>query len=160
MLAKTFPSHHYLKGQPTDFSLKALYGEKIHTIRVNWPLWIERIDSVNNGFACISVREWSGKPYNSPQVELFKIYKCGYEHVVSNEKLFQVLDPEYLKSANIAQSWLAQNDGLNTKQFVSWFEKINKQNRLIIIHFTDFRYTGKVSTRNAESYLIPTPQSN
>lgn len=46
---------------------------KIHTIRDNYEFWKKRIDQVNDGEAKLSLRSWSGKPYNSEQFELLAI---------------------------------------------------------------------------------------
>lgn len=82
-LSKFFPSTHIRKGEPTSFrdafnagqvfnrGSACLYRHpKKHTIRSNYPLWLKRITEVQAGKAVLSVRQWTGKPYRSPQEEI------------------------------------------------------------------------------------------
>lgn len=98
-LSERFPVNHTRRGEQTFFREKFLLaigcpdckteqdlsGEnisdcngcwvatkepKLHTIRANFPLWEKRIAEVQRGEACLSVRQWSGSPYKSPQVEI------------------------------------------------------------------------------------------
>lgn len=89
-LSQVFPTWHKRAGEPTKFRAAFLSGQtcskckkrnpamctgecfsglKIHTIRANYPLWLKRITEVQQGKAVLSVRQWSGKPYRSPQIE-------------------------------------------------------------------------------------------
>ena len=164
MLAKQFPSHHYKKGDPTQFYGKCLAGTKIHTIRINAKLWASRIDEVNAGRAIISVREWSEKPYASPQQELFQMHKCGYEfvekshtmgmYVVTNFESDPVWEVGLEYQEGFGNGTIPKNDGLAIDEFNSWFKKIDTREQLIIIHFTDFRYTNETD-QISENYLIP-----
>lgn len=163
MLAHSFPVHHYQKGESTQFYGKALAGTKIHTVRINAKNWAYKIDEVNAGRAIISVRQWSGKPYEkgSDQIELFQMHKCGYElieksdtmgiYVVNNFPSYQFV--EYQEGFGIGL--IPRNDGLTVDEFNSWFAKTDTREYLIIIHFTDFRYTNDHHD-GVEKYLIPT----
>jgi hypothetical protein len=168
MLAKQFPAHHYKKGQPTSFKYKAAEDEKIHTIRINVGYWKKRIDEVNARKAYISIREWSDKPYQkgSSQPELFRMYKCGYElicktgygYLVTTDIEHGEVDGKPSLTAKVAieqETTIAQNDGLEVDDFNSWFAKIDTKEQLIIIHFTDYRYTESYPGSH-NSYLIPT----
>lgn len=102
ILSQKFPKGHRREGEDTYFKFKFLLGQhcpdceveqdlsgenisqcnscarscfspKIHTIRANYDLWKERIAKVQRGEACISVREWTDKPYRSPQVEIARL---------------------------------------------------------------------------------------
>ncbi len=120
---------------------------KIHTIRANYELWYKRIKEVQEGKAILSLRYWSGKPYNSKQIELARLdknsgisvqkleffesdFNCPYTYGldgVSNEPLFEI-------------SKLALNDGLSLEDFKQWFRKYDLSKPMAIIHFTPFRY--------------------
>lgn len=73
MLSRVFPATHPRAGEPTEFKEKLQRKEKLHTIRANWPLWESRINDVRNGNAELSVRQWTGKPYRSKQVEIARL---------------------------------------------------------------------------------------
>lgn len=79
-LSRHFLANHKRAGEETHFKEKFLLGQgltdydtpsmaKIHTIRANYPLWEKRIKEVQEGRAVLSVRQWTGKPYRSKQVE-------------------------------------------------------------------------------------------
>ena len=136
MLSKVFPKGHRREGEPTGFKEKLLSGEKIHTIRSNFPLWEQRIKEVQKGEACISVRQWEGKPYRSLQREIRRFTK---EDGVGIEMLW--LNPIggiERKLDNIPG--LDSNDGLSREDWLSWFRHAPIGQALPIIHFTPFRY--------------------
>lgn len=168
-VSRTFPSYHPKAGQPTYFvekiqlslgQLVQMPGDllidldpKLHTFRGNFKLWEKRIKKVLDGKAIISLRHWSGKPYNSSQVEIMKldknsgigiqeaIYKSNFEipydgMAVRCEDGFFRDFPFYLT---------AENDGLNELDFANWFEKgkYDLTEPMACIHFTPFRYERK-----------------
>lgn len=61
MCAKTYPAYHPKAGQPTGFRESILSGTKVHTLR-------ESAGNRQDG-DIVSLREWSGAPYRSKQVE-------------------------------------------------------------------------------------------
>lgn len=135
-LSKTFMKGHPKAGQPTNFKEKFLAGEKIHTIREG-SHWGKVVREVNVGNAVLSVREWSGKPYNSKQVEITQLEKLGYQN-------FRIATIDDVKTAIIYNATnkgkivdLAKNDGLSTEDFKDWFKNDFFGG---IIHFTDFNY--------------------
>jgi hypothetical protein len=156
MLAKNFPSHHYKGGQPTNFYQKVLDGEKIHTIRINAENWQRKIEEVNAGRAIISIREWSGKPYEkgTSQIELFQLHTCWFENIEKGRN-YLIVDESgnaYIEDLNFGK--IQNNDGLSVPEFNAWFKKIDTGEQLIIIHFTDFRYVA--SQPLSDSYIIHT----
>jgi hypothetical protein len=157
MLSRTFPVYHYLKGQPTNFKEKLL-AEKIHTIRINAKNWAHKIDEVNAGRAIISIKEWSGAPYKSTPIEIFQMHKCGFEFVTKNNYGYIINSPDNDSISLVSSLGIAKNDGLLVEEFNSWFKKIDTSQQLIIIHFTDFRYTNS-HPFGVENYLIPTTQN-
>ena len=138
-----FPKKGNVSPKPTGFKKKILSGDKIHTLRQNYKFWKKRIDKINEGKAILSVRQWSGLPYRSEQVEIkqFKQGEVGYQRVtvtgwaadvgVHTGDGYNMLSDKKIKK-------LAENDGLTLKQFQDWF----KHGALdgIIIHFSKLRY--------------------
>ena len=142
-VSRTFPKTHKRAGEQTWFvekineagmpiSDEPIMGKKIHTIRANYELWKKRIDEVQKGNAIISIRYWSGKPYNSKQVEICQLNRfsgIGLEEVI----IPCMNDIDHIKQ-------LAKNDGLSLEDFEEWFKKYDFSKPLAIIHFTAFRY--------------------
>lgn len=133
-ISENFPATHSKKGQPTDFEFKILAGEKLHTIRTNYPIWKKRIEEVQNGNAILSVRKWEGKPYRSSQKELFRFDKSDG---IGIEKLQFSKD---IKTQTPTLEDLAKNDGLSIEDFNEWFKNADLSKPLVIIHFGKFRY--------------------
>jgi hypothetical protein len=147
-VSRTFPKTHERSGQQTWFVEKInnakfpvleepIFGFKIHTIRANYKLWKKRAKQINSGQAVLSLRYWSGKPYNSPQVEFQKLEKIGIE---------KIKDPTNFVFAPIGKqmiNWcdIAKNDGLTFEDFCEWF-KVRDSKPMAVIHFTDFRYSN------------------
>jgi hypothetical protein len=137
-ISEKFPSYHPRKGQPTHFYPLILRKAKKHTIRGNYDLWAKRFEKIDKGEAILSVRQWSGKPYQSPQIELMKL-DCT--HGIGLQKL---IEPDNFIFANVdgvAVDWeeIAINDGLSFTDFCDWFSKRTIE-PMAIIHFSDFRY--------------------
>jgi hypothetical protein len=166
-VSRTFPATHNQKGQPTFFVEKIynkiapmwkegsqelikerkLYSEvtieKIHTIRGNYELWKKRIDEVIAGNAYLSLRYWSGSPYNykkdgSKQVEFARL---DNESGVGIQKLEDPTNFVFAPINGKMINWeeIAKNDGLSFDDFCDWF-KVRQNKPMAIIHFTNFRY--------------------
>ena len=152
-LSRSFLTKHSKAGEPTNFrdafnagqvfnrGSECLYlRPKLHTIRANYPLWEKRIKEVQEGKAFLSVRQWTGKPYRSKQVEIAQLTA---EDGVGIQKL-EFTDSR-LRFPYIDDNWenmttLAENDGLSLENWVEWFRGYNLSKPLAIIHFTKFRY--------------------
>lgn len=134
-VSKNFPATHPRKGEPTDFIQKIISGEKIHTIRNNVELWTSRAKAVNEGKAILSIRQWSGKPYRSKQVEVGQYTEIGIQTVAVS--LFGNITVG--KDRRVTLYSLSTNDGLSIEDFSSWFGVWGNKSK-VIIHFTDFRY--------------------
>ena len=159
-LSQVFPTWHKRAGEPTKFRAAFLSGQtcskckkrnhamctsecfsglKIHTIRANYPLWLKRITEVQQGKAVLSVRQWSGKPYQSKQVEIARL--TAEDGVGIQElKLTDLSKPTTINGQRIELPLLAKNDGLGFNDWFYWFEKYDLSKPLAIIHFTKFRY--------------------
>lgn len=166
-ISKTFPKWHCCQGKETMFRQLLENGlvcgncsklrrslcktcdnvlmRKIHTIRGNYEMWKKRFEEIENNKACLSVREWSGKPYRSKQVEIVRLTK---DDGIGLQKLrFAYESPgiprlEYQNGAerDISSKKLANNDGLSVSDWIEWFESCDTEEPLAIIQFTKFRY--------------------
>ena len=172
-LAKCFPVTHKRAGEETHFKEKFLLGQgcpdcatpqdlsginisdcngcvracsypKLHTIRANYPLWVKRMKEVQEGKACLSVRQWTGKPYRSKQVEITTLTAedgIGIQSLVFPNRSGALIGYEFGKlSLPINFSRLSDNDGLSLADWCDWFRKYDLSKPMAIIHFTKFRY--------------------
>lgn len=145
MISRVFPAYHPRKGDRTYFREKILCKDltaeefmripagpqKITTIRENYDLWARRAQKINKGEAILSLRQWSGKPYASKQVEFLSLEKVGLQYIAMTKNNCYV--DEHHKDIQL----LAKNDGLSTDDFRAWFKKDFVG---VILHFTDFKY--------------------
>ena len=150
MLSKVFPATHPRAGQPTCFFDKFMAGQaysrkgwlvspKLHTIRANYDLWKKRFDEIEAGNACLAIRQWTGRPYKSKQVELARLTR---EDGIGLQKL-RFDKSRFLPNVNykpVALARLAYNDGLSLGDWKEWFKGYDLSKPLAIIHFTKFRY--------------------
>ncbi len=156
-LSKTFPVGHSRAGQPTYFKEKVtskefpviiehghgystiFNGRKLHTIRANFPLWFERFKEIQRGEAVLSIRQWSGAPYRSKQVEIARLTA---EDGIGIQKVFlnDLNSPAYIDGHKVDLFSLAFNDGLNFGDWQDWFKGYDLSQPLVVIHFTKFRY--------------------
>lgn len=153
-VSHSFPKTHKRNGEKTNFEMKILMGlqgynnSKIHTIRSNYELWQKRISEIQKGNAILSIRYWSGKPYNSKQVEICQLDKnsgIGVQELVlkpncilsGSVELFSI-DSNFHNPLNLGL--LSKNDGLSFEDFKEWFRKYDLSQPMAIIHFTRFRY--------------------
>lgn len=139
-LSRNFLAYHKRAGEETHFKEKFLSGEKIHTIRANYPLWEKRIKEVQEERAILSIRQWTGKPYRSKQVEIATLTA---ENGVGLQRL-EFTDCR-LRFPYVGSEWtsmvsLAKNDGLSLNDWVGWFGGYDLSEPMAIIHFTKFRY--------------------
>jgi len=143
IVSEKFMKGHPKAGEPTHFVDKILNEEKIHTIRENGPLWEKRIKEVQAGRAVLSLRVWTGKPYRSKQKEVLKLTK--FDGVGVQQLDFKDTGPyvDFLIPMNPKTSIpiLANNDGLETHDFMFWFQGKGFTTPFVIIHFTPYRYS-------------------
>lgn len=172
MLSEAFPKAHNKAGMPTNFKVKFALGQgcpdcdkpqdlsgvnisdcngcvnacsipKLHTIRANYPLWEKRIKEIQNGHAVLSIRQWSGKPYRSKQIEIARLTA---DNGIGIQKL-RIYEHEpfpfvYADRYTTPVDWqeLANNDGLSLNDWREWFKGYDLSMPMAIIHFTKFRY--------------------
>ena len=140
IISEKFPIRHPKAGEKTYFTFNINHVHKLHTLRLNYPLWEKRIKEVQRGEAVISLRTWLGKPYNSKQLEQLcfdKTSNIGIEKLVWLDGFEPTIGP-YPIPLNV----LTTNDGLSTNDFLDWFPILPKE-PMAIIHFTKFRYNEK-----------------
>ena len=153
-VSRTFPKTHKRAGEETFFkerilsalSKDPLMWNKIHTIRANYVLWANRIKEIQEGKAILSIRYWSGKPYNSKQVGICQldknsgigVQKLGFYYDRIDEPFIDTPEQHigYVGKTNL----FAKNDGLSLEDFKDWFRKYDLSKPMAIIHFTKFRY--------------------
>lgn len=151
ILSKSFPLTHSKARKETGFPRKVKDGLKIHTIRRNYELWEDRIKEIQKGEAVLSIRTWSGKPYEkgSHQIELKRLSKddgVGIQKIEvfrSKKGVMEsyVFTPDNTLPLDIDQ--LAANDGLSREDWEEWFKDSLHRDRHAVIHFTPFRYWSK-----------------
>lgn len=138
-LSQVFPVTHIRKGEPTGFKEALLNGGKIHTIRANYELWKKRFEEIDKGVACLSIRQWKGKPYNSKQVEIIRLTRedgIGIERLRFDKSRFL----PHVNYKPVGVGYLANNDGLSLDDWKEWFKDYDINKPLAVIHFTSFRY--------------------
>jgi hypothetical protein len=167
-VSRYFPKTHKRAGEPTCFVEKILSEQiacglisksevekyepfsmfvfntdepKLHTIRANYPLWENRIKQVQKGKAIISLRYWSGKPYNSKQIEFCQLDK---DSGIGIQGLQMTALGWFVNGydSDFTTKDFAKNDGLTPIDFSEWFRgKISiDMEPMAIIHFTHYRY--------------------
>lgn len=142
-LCKSFPVTHSKAGEATGFEEKLKEGRKIHTIRYNAKnVWDERYKGISSGKKYLSVREWTGRPYNSEQRELSRLDEIGLQHVTMTYGADDAYPQVWIDGKQVPIQEVAKNDGLSVEDFVEWFFGNSKENVFegVVIHFTDFKY--------------------
>lgn len=161
-LSRTFPSTHPKAGKPTGFKERVLRSinsqflsdirPKVHTIRANYLFWKKRFEKIARGEACLSIREWEGKPYGkgSRQVEIARLTRedgIGIQKLNfgwRGDKQVPVIEGWYMDGNHGSMNELAKKDGLSLKDWKEWFNSHEKDTvydkPMAIIHFTKFRY--------------------
>ncbi len=136
-ISEYFPKGHIREGQETKFINLIAKWHKIHTIRGNYELWSKRAEKINKGDAVLSIRCWTGKPYNSKQREVFVFEKIGVEKLQLDVLGWFINDID----SDYTIEDFAKNDGLSEEDFKSWFKGQDFTKPKAIIHFSDFRYS-------------------
>lgn len=177
MISRVFPACHPKHGQLTYFKEQILHkidpdhckffvtnrrrvgitepGGKIHTIRANYDMWARRAEQVNTGKAVISLRQWTGSPYNykrdgSKQDEFLQLKEvCVQKIRIEDHRLNVDLGKEKnvfasVDNREVSFSVIAKNDGLTWQDCFHWFGgkpwKKLPPFEGCVIHFTEFKY--------------------
>lgn len=164
-LSQVFPSTHPRAGEPTNFESAIKNAQmcakcrktpnmcmeecmdgflKRHTMRANYEYWRKRFEKIDAGEACLSIRQWVGKPYGkgSTQRELMRLTRedgIGIQKLCFPNRSNAFIDfPE--KRIYIPFEVLANNDGLLLEDWCNWFRHYDLSKPMAIIHFTNYRY--------------------
>ena len=145
LMSRVFPLNSSRAGEKTGFKESIVEGRKIHTIRDNFAVWAKKLDAIKKGDHVLSVRQWSGRPYNSPQVEILRTKEhIGYQPITIRYDHKNNFIVAKVGNAFVPINTLAKNDGLSVEDFKEWiFGKNPQESKLfkgIVIHFTPFRY--------------------
>ena len=146
MLSKTFFPQHPKAGEPTGFKEKVKKGTKRHTCRCNYDYWKERIETLQERGGVLSLRQWSGKPYEKgkPQelimdvpASMVEVQRLVMRRTKDTESEVYVEgeDGVFAKAAQynyfaevegtpIDVATLAKNDGLSLEDFKAWFNPV------------------------------------
>lgn len=155
-LSYVFPSNHPKAGAQTYFNVKTkaaitkmpCYRVKLHTIRANYDFWAKRFEKIKTGEACLSIREWIGRPYGKGSYQR-EIARLTHEDGIGIQKLefpFGTLNEAMIEDAESVSMFggiahtLARNDGLSLEDWEAWFKDYDLSKPMAIIHFTPFRY--------------------
>lgn len=140
--SKEFPTSHPLAGTPTFFIDKITRKEKLHTIRTNAALWMNRFIDIQEGNAILSLRYWSDKPYRSSQIEFGRL---GKEEGIG----IQLLQFKGDLMTPVVDHWcypscreLAKNDGLQFDDWCNWFKLYDLTKDMAIIWLCPNRYNN------------------
>lgn len=142
-LCRVFPKGHRKAGEATDFEDKVKDGRKIHTIRYNGnDVWAKRYKDIMEGRKYLSLRQWTGRPYNSEQREIAKVEKIGLQKVTMTYSSGDSLPQVWIDGKPQDIEAVAKNDGMTVEEFVEWFFGSSKENIFegVVIQFTDFKY--------------------
>lgn len=128
MLTKTFFAGHYREGEPTDFASKVKDGTKKHTIRCNLDYWREHLAKAQQRGGIVSLREWEGKPYRSPQREILAVPASMVEvqelTLVRERTPYAYCYKATVDGQQVNVTRLANNDGLNATEFTDFFNPL------------------------------------
>lgn len=150
ILAKRYPIVCGRKNEPTDFAEKIKDGRKKHIIKGNYYLWKHNAELLAKGGYYLSVRQWSERPFRSPQEEVMRIDKpidvrpIKLTYLAEYDTLTAMLP---LQGKFIDPGTLAKNCGMDNEQNLKeWFFSRQINGKLdgvfegAIIHFGDFQY--------------------
>ena len=144
-LSKTFFPKHPRNGQETSFKDKVTDGRKVHTCRSNYGYWRAKIEKITATGGVLSVRQWSAKPYRSPQEVITEIPAgiVGVQRLalrrerrvinhyaeaqVDDKPIISVVYYDYTAEVDghpVPLEILAENDGLTVDDFKAWFAPV------------------------------------
>jgi len=112
---------------------------KIHTVRGNYQLWKKRFVEINNDKAQISIRYWSGNPYNSKQITICNLTKADG---IGLQKLRWDDDGLKIDNNPVNIGDVAKNDGLAKGDL---YDFLQYDKDMALIHFSKFRYEKRCS---------------
>lgn len=145
MLSKTFFQQHPKAGQPTGFAEKVRHGQKRHTCRCNYDYWRDRITRLQERGGVLSLRQWSGKPYEKGShtetiidvpASMVEVQRLELTRRRTDEPEYVEVEPgryekrqKYDYFARVDGNpydveFIAKNDGLRLQDFKDWFNPV------------------------------------
>ncbi len=145
MLSKTFFPQHPKAGEPTHFAEKVKNGTKRHTCRCNYDYWKDRIARLQERGGVLSLRQWSGKPYEKGTTQerimdvpasMIEVQQLVMIRRRTDEPEYVEVEPErcerrqgYEYFARVEGEpydveFIAKNDGLTLADFKDWFNPV------------------------------------
>lgn len=141
MLSTTYMKGHSKAGKSTEFMHKLLAGTKLHTIRGNFEWWQSKAEKINAGEMCLSIRQWSGKPYRSQQVEIGRLYELHVQRFEAVYGSTDALPRVWVDGCEVADvEQVALNDGLELEDWPEWLFKNTNHFEGAVLQFTKFKY--------------------
>jgi hypothetical protein len=127
-MSKYFPKTHPAAGEETRFVESILNGTKTTTIRGKYENWKNKASEVNEGKAILSIRYWTGSPYNykndnSKQKEFARCTKLSTDRVfVTNDHNGFEMSVESKYCDRLRESEIIKNEGFKKdSHFYDWF---------------------------------------
>ena len=140
-LCKIFPVTHSKAGAPTGFEDSLNAGNKIHTVRFDGKdAWNKRYKDIQDGKKYLSIREWTGRPYNSEQRELARRDVIGLQRISMTYSAGDSVPQCWIDGKSVPVEEVAAHDGLSLEDFTEWFFHDTNTFDGVVIQFTDFRY--------------------
>lgn len=141
-LSVCFMTGHSRAGQPTGFADKLESGRKKHTIRANYEYWAGKARLINEGRMVLHIRQWVGRPYYSPQVELRQMHSLRIQKISVYYAELQSVEPTVVVDGRVLSQQeveqLAYNDGLSYEEWLEWMcPKRKPLMNGVILHLTD-----------------------
>lgn len=108
-------------------------------------LWCKRFLDIQKGNAILSIRQWSGAPRRSKQVEIDRLSSAdgiGLQCLTFQNNDFHAftIDGKSFEVSKESVEALAANDGLILKDWEDWFKGYDLSKPMAVIHFNKFRY--------------------
>lgn len=128
-LSKKFFPKHFRAGEETEFKKKVLAGSKLHTCRGNYEYWAKKVAKIQETGGILSVRQWSEKPYRSPQEIVVEVpgEVVGIQKLELRRKQIAADHYEYnaeVDGCPVSLEMLAANDGLTIEEYKAWFAPV------------------------------------
>ena len=123
IVSRNFPKTHPAAAEPTYFVDSILKRIKTTTIRNDDKKhWLKVAHQVNEGKAILSIGYWSGKPYNSKQVEFARCSKLFTKRVfITNINGFEMsVDGTYQDYMGL-QEVISREGFDESTHFYDWF---------------------------------------
>ncbi len=127
IVSRHFPKTHPAAGEETHFVESILDLIKKTTIRGNYEYWGNIVDQVNAGKAILSIRYWTGSPYNyqkdgSKQKEFARCTKIKVDKIdIKRQGNFLIFKNEICLHHKKVERLIEKEGFTNENNFYDWF---------------------------------------